>query len=186
VLQPDDIWLETFSKLTEDFVMQNMNVSREKCYMDPEQGGLGLFRPNPFFKSLTCSWAKRCTTLEHDNWRRQLLNAGSDAGLELLQKQDVEQLGPILKNIAYNFIELRHDFGITHNFTYNLQGCIKTFDDNFFDTHLMGLEIARKRSLCWSEMVNGGTGNIKSINQINNSLGIRLDPVTQSHLSSAY
>jgi hypothetical protein len=114
VLQPSENWLETFMTLTEDFIMQNMNVSREKCYMDPESGGLGLFRPDFFFKSLTCSWAIRCTTLGHDNWRRQLLNAGS-AGLELLQKRDVEHLGPILTHIATNFIELRHDFGIIHN-----------------------------------------------------------------------
>jgi hypothetical protein len=57
VLQPSENWLETFMTLTEDFIMQNMNVSREKCYMDLESGGLGLFRPDIFFKALTCSWA---------------------------------------------------------------------------------------------------------------------------------
>jgi hypothetical protein len=143
------------------------------------------------------SWAIRCTTLGHDNWRRQLLNAGS-AGLELLQKRDVEHLGPILTHIANNFIELRHDFGIIHNnfvfspilnnpnLTYKLQGGKKIFDDHFFENHLAGLENARKRSLCWSEIVNVVTGNLKSINQLNNSLGTALDPVSHSQLSLAY
>jgi hypothetical protein len=49
VLQPTKEWLETYSKLVEDFVIQSLNFSREKCYADPEEGGLGLFRPELFF-----------------------------------------------------------------------------------------------------------------------------------------
>jgi hypothetical protein len=110
----------------------------------------------------------------------------------------VERLGPILTHIATNFIELRHDFGIIHNnfvfspilnnphFTYKIQGGKRIFYDQFFENYLAGLEEARKRTLCWSEMVNAVTGNLKSINQLNNILGTALDPVSHSQLTSAY
>jgi hypothetical protein len=147
ILQPENDWLDSYSKLIEDIVIQNLNFSREKCYTDQAQGGLGLFRPGPFFKALSCSWVKRCMTLGHDNWQQQLINIGSEGGLELVQKSDEVNLGPILKYIVTNFVDLRQDFGITYNnyifspilnnpnFTFKNQGTFKIFDDAFFNTY---------------------------------------------------
>jgi hypothetical protein len=198
VLQPTKEWLDTYSKLLEDFVIQSLNFSREKCYADPVEGGLGLFRPELFFKALSCSWMKRCITLGHDNWRRQLLNIGLDGGIELIQKSDASNLGPILKYIVNNFVDLRNDFGIIYNnfifspilnnphFTFKNQGNLKVFDNAFFEVFCIGLAEGRKKTLCWSDIAVPGTGTLKSINQLNNFLGIGLDPAPYGFLAAAF
>jgi hypothetical protein len=83
--------------------MNRMNISRDKCFMDPNEGGLGLFRPEIFFKSLACSWIKRCSTLVHDNWRRIIVGSVGAGSIHAFYPNDVADCGPIIKNIVKKF-----------------------------------------------------------------------------------
>jgi hypothetical protein len=115
ILPATSEWLNDTETLIENFVLPNMNVSKEKCYLDPRSGGLGLFKPDIFFKALKCSWVKRVLSLKHDNWRR-LLHAGSgSAGLCYVQETESTKFGPILKNILDSLVFFRDCYGSVYN-----------------------------------------------------------------------
>jgi hypothetical protein len=115
VLPVSDQWLAELSNIIENFILQGMNLSVEKLYQSPRMGGLGMFKPTLFFKSLTCTWIKRCNALTHDNWRRVLLDSSGDDGISYIQNSDVEGLGPILTNMVSNFVIFRNSFGTIRN-----------------------------------------------------------------------
>jgi hypothetical protein len=105
--------------MIEDYVLAGMNSIKEKCYADPQSGGLGLFKPNIFFSALKCSWVKRCLTLKHDNWRRLLSNIAGPAGLCYIQEEDAAACRPILRGIVKNFVFFRNCYStIKNNFLF--------------------------------------------------------------------
>jgi hypothetical protein len=115
ILPPPAAWLSEFETIITDFVLNRMNISRDKCFTDPKEGGLGLFKLEIFFKAVTCSWIKRCSSLVHDNWRRIIVGNVGAGLLHAINPNDVADCGPIIKNIVKNFSELRDSFGISFN-----------------------------------------------------------------------
>jgi hypothetical protein len=111
ILPPPAAWINEFESIITDFVMNRMNISRDKCFMDPKEGGLGLFRPEIFLKSLACS----CSTLVHDNWLRIIVRSVGADSLHAIYPNDVADCGPIIKNIVKSFSELLESFGISFN-----------------------------------------------------------------------
>jgi hypothetical protein len=163
--------------------------------MDPHEGGLGLFRPEIFFKSLSCSWIKRCSTLVHDNWRRIIVSSvGADA-LHAIYPDDVADCGPIIKNIVRNFSELRDSFGISfNNYIYS-----PITNNDFFFFKERGLKILYTndifgigngnmllRQLCWSDLADTGTGRLLSINQLNTTYGTNITAENYNRLLFGY
>jgi hypothetical protein len=69
ILTPDPVWLSDIDCIIESYVVNGMNISKEKIYRDPAEGGLGLFKSEIFFTALKVSWICRCLHLTHDNWR---------------------------------------------------------------------------------------------------------------------
>jgi hypothetical protein len=80
-----------------------MNISKEKIYRDPAEGGLGLFKSEIFFKALKVSWIRRCLQLIHDNWRRKILTI-PDPGVFFIQEADITGFSPILTGILQALI----------------------------------------------------------------------------------
>jgi hypothetical protein len=114
ILEPSAEWLKNIESVIENFVLQGINVGKEKLYLDPDEGSLGLFKPEVFFCALRCSWIKRCTVLTHDNWRHRILNI-ADPGPCYMQQDDILEFGPIISGILKSVITLRSAFGKVHN-----------------------------------------------------------------------
>jgi hypothetical protein len=108
-------WLNEITNFIENFVLQGMNLSTEKLYQDPKDGGLGMFNPKLCFKSLNCTWLKRCADLTRDCWRHILMDCAGDAGVSYIQENDAHELGPILRNIVSSFVFFRNSFGTVKN-----------------------------------------------------------------------
>jgi hypothetical protein len=195
ILPPPQDWLNDFENTICDFVLNRMNVSRDKCFTDPQEGGLGLFKPSIFFKALTCSWIKRCSQLAHDNWRR-IITGSVDAGmLDKIIPTDVAECGPLIKHIVKNFSELRDSFGISYNnyifspiinnehFFFKERGEKTVFTNNFFG---IDNENIAARQLCWNDLADTGTGRLKSINHLNTALGYNLTPDSYNKLNFGF
>jgi hypothetical protein len=199
ILPATNEWLNETEKLIENFVLQHMNVSKEKCYLDPKFGGLGLFNPGIFFRALKCSWVKRCLLLKHDNWRRLLYAESGSAGLCYVQETDAAKFGPILRNILESFIFFRDCYGSVYNnflmipilnnkkFFFKLDGEQQVLDKVFMNNNFNALDDNRMRTLCWADLRDGtGTGNLKSINQLRLLLGDNTSAEAYRNLTFAH
>jgi hypothetical protein len=195
ILPPPQAWLSDFENIISDFVLNRMNVSRDKCFADPQEGGLGLFKPLIFFKSLTCSWIKRCSQLAHDNWRRIITGSIGASMLDKIIPTDVAECGPLIKHIVKNFSELRDLFGISYNnyifspiinnvhFFFKERGEKTVYTNNFFG--IDNVNIAA-RQLCWNDLADTGTGRLKSINHLNTYLGYNLTADSYNKLTFGF
>jgi hypothetical protein len=169
-------WLDTVTKMIENFVLQGFNLSKDKLYQDPDLGGLGFFEPRSFFRSLNCSWIKRCSDLTHDIWRRILIDCAGNDSICYIQKNCVSERGPILKNIVDSFVLFRNAFGTIRNnylfcpllnnscFSFKIGGDKRILDDEFFNNNLPNL-VPNRKTLCFSDFTDAA-GNTKSINQL--------------------
>jgi hypothetical protein len=114
ILNPDPGWLNEIDEIIENFVIGGMNIGRDKLYLDPEAGGLGLFKSECFFKALKVSWIRRCHLLTHDNWRRKIM-AFPDPGIAYVQHYDLYSFGPLITCILEVLIYFRNSFGTCSN-----------------------------------------------------------------------
>jgi hypothetical protein len=176
ILEPSTEWLKNIELAIESFVLQGMNIGKDKLYLDPDEGGLGLFKPEVFFCALRCSWIKRCTVLTHDNWRRRIINI-VDPGPCYVQENDILEFGPIISGILKSLIILRSAFGTVHNnflmvpvlnntnFFFRSNGMNNSYyNERFLNDMIPNLSVEQMKTLCWNDFVD--TGNFKSINQL--------------------
>jgi hypothetical protein len=91
ILTPDPVWLNDIDCIIESYVVNGMNISKEKIYRNPAEGGLGLFRSEIFFKALKVSWIRRCLQLTHDNWRQKIITI-PDPGFFLFRRRTLQVL----------------------------------------------------------------------------------------------
>jgi hypothetical protein len=82
--------------------------------LDPDRGGLGLFRLKDFQVALQCSWIKRTNELKHDNWRNEINNC-CEHGILFVQETDAEPLGSLLQALIFSFIRFRECFTTAEN-----------------------------------------------------------------------
>ena len=100
---PEDI-TELLQQIINSFVKKNLQVSAERLYLDPEQGGLGIFDLKIFFQAQHCSWIKRANAFRIDNWRFDLANLAPSNNILLLRPSDVNPLiNPILHNLVLSY-----------------------------------------------------------------------------------
>jgi hypothetical protein len=195
VLVPKKQWLSEIETLIEDYVLNGLNVSKEKFYSDPAEGGIGLFKPELFFKALKFTWIRRALALTHDNWRRKIINF-TDQGLCYIQKMDIQDFGPLLSGILLTLIDFREAFGTqsnnylavpilnNNNFFYKENRIKVCLDDDFFNSSFPGLDPQRYRTLSWLDCINNG--EMKSINQLQAGLGIPITASVHRKLSTAF
>jgi exonuclease III len=183
-------WLRDIELMIENFVASGLTISKEKLYLEPEKGGIGLFKLDDFFCALQCSWLKRAINNSHDNWR-YIINNACVGGPIFFQKEDSDTFGPILSGIIKNFIRFREDFGCYENnflqvpilnnkyFFFNIGREMVSYDSQFFTEYIPTLPENKMRSLCWNNLVQDGI--FKSINQVQQTLEV---PVTAECFNS--
>jgi hypothetical protein len=183
ILTPHEEWLKNISAMVENFLTNGLNISKEKIYLEPERGGIGMFVLDDFFKALKCTWVKRCMTLMHDNWRYILFNKCS-LGPLYMQHEDAENCGPLLKGIIDAFVSFRNQFGCLDsnflrvpilnnpNFNYDRTDVKSFFDSNYFELNLPGINDNILRQLTWSDI--SSHGNLKTIDQLTALLNVQV------------
>jgi hypothetical protein len=195
ILTPDPVWLNEIDAIIENFVTGTMNIGKEKLYLDPGAGGLGLIRSECFFKALKISWVRRCNILTHDNWRRKVM-AVPDPGIAYIQHRDLSSFGPLITGILDAFIYFRNAFGtyannftlipiLNNNFFWINNGRLQRhLDTDFFNSSLPGTTDALRRTLCWRDI--SVDGMLQSINQLSNTLDTNITPQVYRILDNAF
>jgi Reverse transcriptase (RNA-dependent DNA polymerase) len=69
IVMPDDDILHNIQSLINNFVLGNVKVSRDRLYMDPASGGLGLINIKHYLIGLQSSWIKKARASTRDVWR---------------------------------------------------------------------------------------------------------------------
>jgi hypothetical protein len=103
-LDPSPLILQNIQTTLDSFALHGLQVSRDRRYLSPQDGGLGLFNFKNFLQAQKCSWIKRADAKCIDNWRYDLKMCAPDGNLMLLRTMDVNRNEhPILYNLASAF-----------------------------------------------------------------------------------
>jgi len=109
-LDPDPRQLAEMNNIIEDFVTRNIVISKERIYMKPEKGGLGMIKLDHFLDAQKCSWIRRCYHKINDAWRWEFLERNSFhldcVRLEFFYKDQ----NPILWSIANSVVRFQKKY----------------------------------------------------------------------------
>jgi len=110
IITPSCQQLKILQDMIDSFVTQGTVVARDRLYIKPKEGGLGLINLSDYVTALQCSWVKRCTVKINDSWRWRLASA-CNFNLEMLRKRFFDaELEPVLYNIAESFEKIQWKF----------------------------------------------------------------------------
>jgi hypothetical protein len=108
-LEPNPRILNEIQETLDSFALHGIQVARDRRYLAPKNGGLGLFDLKPFLTALKCSWIKRAFSKNIDNWRYDLKKLAPDGNIPLIHTFDVNKAEhPILYNFTSAFVEFRN------------------------------------------------------------------------------
>jgi hypothetical protein len=111
ILDPSKRVLDSIQASLDTFALQGQQVSRDRRYLDPENGGLGLFELKSFLDAQKCSWIKRTVHKPIDNWRFDLKNLAPDQNILHIRNIDVSaQNNPILYNLVCAYTNFADSF----------------------------------------------------------------------------
>jgi len=83
------------------FALGNLTVSRDRRYLPPTLGGLGLFKLETFLDAQRCSWIKRAQDLPIDNWRIDLKSKSPGFNILDVRSCDIDStINPVLSTIV--------------------------------------------------------------------------------------
>jgi hypothetical protein len=109
-ITPDERSLKTMDDLIVKFVKGNMNISKNRLYSKPCNGGLGLIDINSFLCSQQVLWIKRILHAGCDNWREDVYNLSFGNPLILHPKLIDKVTHPIIYNIAVSYVKFKQKF----------------------------------------------------------------------------
>jgi len=104
ILCPSERVLNRIQDSLDGFVLGNLTVSKDRRYLPPANGGLGIFNLKIFLDAQRCSWIKRAASKNIDNWRYDLKCLSPAGDITLIRKIDVDPFAnPILTNIVSSY-----------------------------------------------------------------------------------
>ncbi len=163
-----------------------MKISKDRYYLPPNEGGLGLIHVGTFLIAQKCSWIKRIHANTIDNWRLRFRLACPAFDVTLARSFDFDKRScPILYEIASAYETFVGCFGkigtnllevpifsnpnIAHSLSDRRLLDIAFFGKEFYDSHKDAL---RKLSIndC---MMDGRFKNIDEFREINLPFSIK-------------
>jgi hypothetical protein len=115
-LDRNDAVLEDIQNTLDSFVISSLRVSKERRYLQPEQGGLGIFNLKTFLTAQKCSWLHRAHKFPIDNWRFDMYRLAPRNNLLSLRPTDINpQTNPILFGLSIAGRALLAEYSKMHN-----------------------------------------------------------------------
>ena len=107
ILMPSKTQLNRMQEIVDGFCLGNIKFAKEKLYLPPKKGGMGLINIAEFLTAQHIMWFKRAAQSTRDNWRVDLCRLGygnpfTVSHLELVQKQH-----PVLFGLCASFDTFR-------------------------------------------------------------------------------
>jgi hypothetical protein len=111
----DDVITDIQNTL-DSFVINTLKVSKERRYLPPERGGLGIFHLKTFLTAQKCSWLNRALKFPIDNWRYDMLRLAPRNKLLSLRPSDINpRTNPILYGLSCAGLELLTEYSKMYN-----------------------------------------------------------------------
>jgi hypothetical protein len=124
-LTPNRIVIDNLQSLLDDFVVDGLRIGKDRYYLPPNQGGLGLIHIGTFLIAQKCSWVKRIHTNTIDNWRLRFRLACPTFDVTLVRSIDFNRSSsPVLFEIASAFETFNGCFGKIGNNLLELPICL--------------------------------------------------------------
>jgi Reverse transcriptase (RNA-dependent DNA polymerase) len=108
VLMPNEDDLEWMQTKINDFCTGNLRIAKEKLFVDPAHGGIGLINLKDSLISQQAIWFKKANFSTRDNWRWDLWDLGSGNCFTVPELDPVSR--PILACIAKSFRKFLSEF----------------------------------------------------------------------------
>jgi hypothetical protein len=114
ILTPSEQMIDRVQNTLDNFVLGNLTVSKDRRYLPPSSGGLGIFDLRSFLDAQRCSWIKRAFHKKIDNWRFDLTCLSPLNDVTLIRLIDVNpHLHPILHNIVKSYVNFLPNFTLS-------------------------------------------------------------------------
>jgi hypothetical protein len=107
ILSPSRGTLDRMQETLDAFALGPLTCAKDRRYLPPEEGGLGLFNLAIFLDAQRCSWIKRAHNKCIDNWRFDLKQLAPNRDISQIRKPDVD---PYLHLILYNIVNSYCEF----------------------------------------------------------------------------
>ncbi len=111
-LTPSRLVIDNLQSLLDDFALNGLRIGKDRYYIPPDQGGLGLIHLGTFLIAQKCSWVKRTHSNTIDNWRLRFRMACPNFDVTLASSIDFDRnCSPVLFEIASAFGTFVNCFG---------------------------------------------------------------------------
>jgi len=101
-LKPDEKTLNSMQEIIDGFCVKNLKIARNRLYLSPDLGGLGLLDLSVLLQAQRCSWIIRAQKSVSDVWREVLFNLAPGHDITRIYSGCVNKGDhPLL----YNFVE---------------------------------------------------------------------------------
>ncbi len=147
ILTPSRLVIDNLQQMLDDFALDGLRVSKDRYYLPPTEGGIGLLHIGTFLMSQKCSLIKRAHANCIDNWRLRLRALSPCSDVTLLQSIDINRhRNPILYNIVEAYELFVRCYGSSGNnllvmpifFFSNTAICRSRFDKKLLDLDFFG------------------------------------------------
>jgi hypothetical protein len=128
ILRQERDQLERIQRLMNSYVVGSLKVAKNRLYLDPDLGGLGLINTDTYLTGLHCSWIKKAASSTRDNWRIDLRSITGGNCFTASTISTGINSSPVLLTLA-------RDFEMFTRYFYNFQDNYKEayiWENNFF------------------------------------------------------
>jgi hypothetical protein len=102
-------YINSIDNMITGFVKGKLNIAKKRLYLNPKEGGLGLFDIQTFLHAQRCAWVKRCMLLD-EHWKVQLFinNYGNIFNCKSCNTN--QQTNPVLYAISASYEVMYNSF----------------------------------------------------------------------------
>jgi exonuclease III len=194
ILNPTKTQLECLKVLFSDFVKGNLNVGKDKVFLDVKFGGLGMIDIENYIQGLQCSWFKRLKNGCKDVYKETLINMGYGSldGFQhgKLSREDSPVLGTIVSSFENFHLQfLKKDLNwkkskVLYNPLIKMTPAVgSVLGPTFLRHNIPPINLDEFSYLTMNDI--WADGRLKSLDEINNAVNFQLSLASYLRLSQA-
>jgi exonuclease III len=191
ICTPSQVTLNTIQEVMDNFVCKKIKISKDRKYIPPTEGGLGLVNIKNFITGLQTVWVKRAHLSARDNWRIDTRAITSGNCLTLNRNLLPNNENQILSFIATSYTKFCDVFyKVNHNifeaFIMNNDLIVRGHQDGrllnvqFFSSNIPRLDMERVAKLKVKDFFSGN--DFKTLDQLCEDTGINFNLLTYMRL----
>ena len=191
ILMPLDCQLAKMQQIIDNFCIGPLNIGKDRLYLSPDMGGLGLISIRDFLIAQHTVWIKRALVSSRDNWRVDMYVLGFGNPLTVNPTRIDKTTHPILHGLASSFAIFNNAYTNT----------AKNFEKAFFFNNPAFLRNSASKNIidldCFNKSINlyeiskmrfcdlFSDGKIKSLRVLNEEYNLNLNAVGYLNLFGA-